>query len=611
MITIQLREEVLDIYSQDIEWSSTAFRFSEGLADPFSTDIELPKTTKNLRILNASGLLDSVEQPLGYQISPAVMTLGSKVMDIYIQVVSVTEDKISICLFETALSERIREGDIKNLLKDDEDSIYAWNVNSRAYPDFRYYNYGMDYMPNYAQLHPSRHLDDLILRLNESYNLELPYSDTPRYVISTNKTLCPENRHQSIEGYSGDDKEPMLMLSGGQHITNDLEYRSEPDEDYNRVTFNRRCKVKVKCWASWLGKAVSSYGISFSIYKHFAGEDKNKTFYFNMPNDSYRSGHILCECSFDINEGDFIVFAAAGKYEWVRMYAELEIKDYEITEEDYGQELEYIGRTPHLGVFDRISNEIINVNADASKVIYGWWKRGIGVDYERHSVTLPYASFAWFGYFCNLNDLKIKELLYGLCSVTGNKIRKRHIVDTYGIYTLTELVPANDCKEISGRITDTLISSDRLGRKNYLMFEGQDETNSKPVSSISNLWLEDTKTLMKCPFWNTHTGNIFYKLDQYSNPEYDVERDEYSCDFNETGFAVTGDWDSLNQKLRNLRMPSFGFENLTQSIEVTIETDEDAEGKDFLYLDGRKYMVVSVDKDLNSGKSTVRALLMK
>lgn len=628
-INIQLPDGRLEVYEDTIEWSWTAVRFSDGIRDPYSNDFTLPKTTRNIDLLNASGLLDSYTQPLGTQISPCVMTIGSHVIDAYLQVVSVSKEEITICLYEKLFPNNVLDNSITSYVVDDDSSIYVWNVNSyNAYPNtFRKYWYGMGYNSNYAQYHPSKDLNEVIQRVNAGAGINMPLSPSNKYAIATKKTVCPQNKIQVIEGYWTSDSGNFAVLSGGQHITNDCEFSYSPDS--TTITFNRACKVNGKLYYSFKKKTTVSNNFPFYVNRYVQGQPVFSMTY-NIPSNNYASYVVTDNYQATMPQGSElrVMCNNTNKYDMLNFVLVLTITDYNITEDDYGQELKYVGRTPRLkvwsddGYFKFGSNAWQDyVDGNGGGYTYCWFD---GTTYQTHyhntgspnshivqSFSLEWCSIAYFGYWCNLQDIKVKDLMWGTCWADGKKLVTGYIDNMNMIEKVLQYKDAKDTAIIQGIITETRISSDRLGKDNYILTDGQTHEQAEPISHIENQWLENAKDLHKSPFtyapWRM--GN-WYCIDQYSNPKYDSDSGEYSCDFNEVdGFAVANAG-STNTLLYKLTINTMDFERMTQSVEVDIETYDDVKDLDFVFLDGHKYMVVEGSTDLKTKESSLTALLV-
>lgn len=629
MLTIQLKDGFLDVYTQDIDWTWQTIRFSEGIRDQFSTDITIPKTENNMRLLDVAGLLDSMTQPLGTQVAPCVMNLGDNIMDVYLQVVSVREEEMTVCVFEKTIPKTIIDTNIGKFVVDDDSSIFVWNVNTRhAYPnDFKTYWYGMGYNANYAQLHPAKDINEVIQRVNAGAGINMPLSPSSKYVVATKKTVCPQNKIQVIEGHWTKDSGNYAVLSGGQHITNDCEFSYSPDS--TTVTFNRACKVTGKIYYSFKKKSTVTNSFPLYICRYNQGEPVFAPAY-TIPSNSFASFVLADNYQAQMKQGSELRVQCnnTNKYDMLNFVLVLTITDYTITEDDYGEELKYVGRTPRLqvwsddGLFKFGSNAWQDMVDDSGGgYTYCWFD---GTTYQTHyhqtghatqqqtqAFILEWCSLAYFGYWCNMPDIKVKELMWGLCWTDGKKLVNTTIHNMWMLEKVLQYQDANDTAVIEGWISETRISSDRLGKDNYILSSGQDEEHAAPISHIDNQWLENTKKLHESPFsYAPWRFNYWYCLDQYSDPDYDSDTDEYKCKFNDVdGFAVA-EAGSVPTLLYRLEYDEMGFQNMTQSIEVDIHTYNDVKNLDFVFLDGRKYMVIEGSTDLKTGESTLSALLM-
>lgn len=595
MIAIYLQGGKLDTYEQDIETEYTNFRFRE-IADNYTNDFTLPKTNNNIRVLQTSGLLDSTSQPFSTSITPAAIQLCGKFVDARLQVVEVRDDEIEICLYETTYPDVIKNKNVNDLIVDDSNTIYPWNVNTlTAYPnDFLTYNYGMHFDSNYAQRHPSKKLNDIIDRLSSTIGFGLPHCDNFNYVIAGKKTVCPQNQTQYIEGYI--DSDGVFVLSGGQHITNDM--RFDQNSDVKEINFNRSADVTVEVWVAWKGKTTSSQDASFTINHNLNGQNDSRS--IQIPNNTYFCRIEHTTQTFHIQNGSIISFSASnsGRMDGFNILAKLTITNYQIEDEDYGEEMQYIGRAPRLVAYDWNANRWMYFYFDASRYICSYRKRNTSTSL-RQSITTLFGSFAWFGYYCNLNDFTIAELLCSLQWVEGKKIIARE----------GQIVFAGDeSKTIDGAITATRPSSEYLGKTSVIALKGGDIE----VCNIENDFLEDRHPLLESIIAYCYGSIATYK--QYSNPQNDDETKE--CDFEDVeGLMLCKRFHLSPSIVGNYLVPlvfsRLGFDKMTQSVEVEIETlNDELQDADYVFLDGRKYMVVNVSTDLNTRKSNITALLV-
>ena len=607
MTGIFINDGWLDIARQEIDWQWTALRFSDGLPAQYSTDITLPKTDNNVAVLGASGLLDYTSQPLGQRIQPAVLTVGSTVMNIYLQVVAVREGEIDVCLYETRLPEEVLDKNVKDFFVDGWGSIYLWNTNTYpAYPDFRRYMYGMAWSTPYAQYHPVKKLSGILNSIGSQVHCTMPTVDDELYLMATRKTVCPQNDTQVMEINFSDGE--YGNITGGQHIVNDLAWSWNPDT--KTVLFNRKCNCQMDIWVSYEKKSTVQNNFPFdatlktpgspaqtkSVFLQSGSRVSNvETAHWDVANFYIRTNTTL---QFRVNEYQ--------KYKILNAVVVLRFSDYEISDDDYGEELTYIGRCPRLLVHDNLLGDEYKY-FDASTYTYNFRRNNTTQNYTA-SFTTPWAGFSYFGYWCNLPDLKLSDLLYELQFITGRRLEKEG-------NGLLQWGSADNRAEIEGVITEMRPNSDRFGRKNY--FKWKNQKDAQPLTEIQNIWLEKEKTLHESVFGyiNMKYNSIGW-IDQYSNPEHDEESGEYKCDFNEISEPLLWYRDvnatpgSENHYIRRPEMHTMGLEDVTTVMEVTVETYDDVKGLDYFYLDGRKFMIIEGSADVETRKSTVTAVLV-
>lgn len=623
MTQIFLQGGELDLYSQDTEWEWKTIRFSEGLTDQYTTDITLPKTDNNLNLLDAAGLLDRTSQPMGMSLSPCTFNTGQKQFDAYLEVVSVTEDDISVCAYEKTLENT----PIKQYLTDTQSTIFQWNVDTRSlYPnDFKTYWYGMGYNENAAQLHPYKPLNDIIDKVSQASGLEIPHGDPKHCAVATNKYVCPQNKMQVIEGHWTKDSGEYAVMSGGQHITNDLEWSWSPD--MTEITFNRKCDAKVKIYYAWEKKSSVTNRFFFNVVRHTQSVPNYAMICF-MNSDQYANRvEWQSDDHFHFVEGSTLkvhcISSNLSKYKTLSFVMVIEYDNYAITDDDYDIEMQYVGRLPRLLVpsnNNKYSFGIYQPFVEYDDYQYLYFNGGvIGYYYNRtghpnehlqHFFQSVRCSFCYFGYYTNLPDIGLRDLLWGLCWMDKKKIVKKAIVDNYAMYNANIFVDCNEYTEIEGIIKETRISDEHVGQKNYILQDEEPQNN--PVSVIQNEWLEESVVLHQSPFTYTpKRWGAWGCIDQYTNMEYNEEDESYKCDFEEvSGFCIM-DSGNVNTLLYHPEISKMDLDRLTQSIGVTIETTTPmVDYYDWVYLDGHKYFVCSGSTDLNTGISTLECLLV-
>lgn len=593
--SIQLQGGSLDVYDQDIGMSWTPIRFSDGLSDAFSTDITIPKTENNMRLLEVSGLLDSSAQLFGDKIVPSVLMLAGEPVDTALQVVEITEDDIKVCLYERTLPPEVTDRKLNEFFTDDNSTIWPWCPDTMNHNtgEFRPYHYGMGYDARYAQYHPSKPLSELMAWVNSqlqgNQQLPLPWNADGLYAVATNKYVCPQNEIQVLEFNDTDMDNGFFNLHGGQHVANDLEFGSSSD----RVTFNRPCSVTATIRVVWFRKPGAG---NRNLY---VSRNSLDVMTCTVPSASVEFGSSVYHWSGVFSEGDYLRFRMpdTGKYSSFSVVVRLNVHGYDIYDDDYGTELKYVWRLPRWRV--------------KSTQSWGGAEYYIPSDGNHHNL-LPgsymqtsYLSFAYFGYYCNLPEITIKELLFGICWLNGQKIVRGSNSAVFA--------DATDNAVLDDVYIEALRPSpDVLGQHNFLRFTGQEEGGV--VSEIANTWLEKTKTLHESPFAYATSWGSTASLPQYSNPEKETDDDGnvtgYSCDFEEVdGFTMCGK--NTAENLKPLTINKMGLNELKSAMEADIVTrDAGVKDMDFVYVNGRKFMVVEGDRDMAEGITKLRCLLV-
>ena len=615
MVTIQLANGNLDVGSeQAMELEVTAMRFSGGISDAYTNDIDLPKTRNNIRLLECYNLLDSPNQLYGSQIKPAVLTCDGYMLDVHLQVVSVTDDTITICLYEQMLPNDLRDKEIRELIRDDDNSIVVWNGFSRyTRPDiFKYYDYGSQYMSFEAQFHPVYSMNDVISRIATETGYTLPTVDPNLAIMAQNKYLCPQNTRQMMSVQLSTDGTPDMCIIGGQHVVNDLEGYTKgkyQESEIKSVKFNRDCSGTMKVYISWTRKS-DAYSNTYQIkmYRNGAFEQE---WTITTSTGGQRNGFFFSHAynvHFDPDDEISFKFESSttnnpqNKFELFQMVMDFNWTDYVISEDDYGEEMAYGSPYPTLFSYNPNSDSPIAHlfnGVQSTFTVYNHNGNNVVLSFAK---TLPERAWSYHGYWCNLSDITVGQLLWGLAWYSGNGIRRTQ--------TGLEWVDVNHTKVIEGHITSISPTTEHLGRKNYMRWTGQD--NATPVSVIDSEFLSDGHDIVELPFAYVRDGREgMGKIDQY-----DITIDDdgtTSVQYSEIKGQVIMRFAPNNAHV--LVPPTidytFGFEHLTSATEVEIETfDDQITDQDYVYLDGRKYMIVSVSADLNEKFSKITALLV-
>ena len=603
MLRIQLNNEWLDTYTDEsVQLSWTAFRFQKELRSGFTNDMSIPKTQKNLSLLGAVGLLDSQTQMFGTKTIRCIVQIGLVVMDMMLQVAGLTDTEIKICLYEDCFPDYFKGKTLNEFFVDNQNTIFPWNHSTRSYYSnwFKHYYYGMRYNPSQAQYHPVKPLRDLLMSAASAGNYTMPMPPNNWMLMATKKTVCPQNLTQVVEFNNTDmdsDDSAVFNLHGGQHITNDLSFSPNP-----AITFNRNhvfCTIKL--WVVWAKETATTQ--NKTLYFRINGQNN---YWVTIPSTaSNKLGCVQVNVAVhrEFNEGDTISFRMpdVGKYRFISCIAKITYTtggwyNY-ISKDDYGQDLEYIGREPafRITTYNQSEDSVRFIPMDGNT-------KTITNNGNSFTLSTERLCFSYFGYYCNLPEIKMCDLWHSLQWLQDGKLSFDH-------QRLVTYESANDSAQIEGLITETRPKSDKLGQKNYVKFQKQE--NVLPVCSIPNEWLEAEVTLHQSIFSNTYDPYVQDAVvNQYKSGDWDEDMRYWDTEYSEPSGPVLVNLDAQNSRLKPIQLYKFGLNELKQSVEVDITTYTPfLRNKDIVYLDGRRYLVISGKTTLGDDKTELKCLL--
>lgn len=600
-----------------VNW--TTVRFSTSIRDPFTNDFSIPKTQNNMRLLGTYGLIDSATQMLGTGYAPATMTIDDgQPKSIRIQVVSVTPTDINICCYENIIPADFLNTNLTDWFEDNNmDTIWEWDKKSvQRYPTyFKEYRYGMRYDTRYAQIHPCLKLLDIINELNtvSGYHLPVTQNHFPidHYLIATKKTVCPQNKKQIIEGvYAPQDTDTTeamqktLKIIGGQHVTNNMEGYMEESTN-TELIYNRSATVAATIYFSWM--MHPSYG----TYQVQMLKNDVVTHTFNITVAAgKKSGVQQFPLTYSVQQGDVITFRINGvAFNKLNFLMDCTVSNYSITEEDYGTELVYSANPPRLLLYQYYSTDGVHEKpcwADGNTYSF------LDQDQSSHtsSISIPYRSLSYFGYWCNVPEFKIKEMLFSLCWMGGYKINI--INDRY------EFVNAQDKEQINGRILELYPADDHFGKSSTI---GYNDDMNPWTYQFDNEWLTPNKALHKSLFGyvepvkisnysNASPMGMIYQY-KYTWNEQDAKAEIEFTDIDSPILMKQVAWSGKVYLAPPKRLSQFSFDNITCIMKATIETQHtDLSNIDFVYLDGHEYMIVSGETNMKDRVTKLTAMLV-
>lgn len=607
MINLCVNNEFLDVpIDAEVVLESVNFRFCDNLRDAFTNDFELPKTNRNIRILECSGLLDAVGQPLAHSFDDVTMTVGDRMYRCKLQVASVTPKVINVCVIEKTPIDEYKDKSIGDLYVDG-DTVWPWNVNSvQDYPDvFRAYEYGdFKYNANAAQYHPSLPLNGILQGISPL----MPVIPDRYRLIANRKVLNPNIRTQVIQGSFSSMDGKIIKINGGQHITNDLEWSKEGS---TLIKYNRSvARADIRLWfATWTKTATIYTNQQLYVIRRRSGVETT----IATRSVRYTSPKIeLWQFSAtDFREGDeiYIRLTHAVDLRTFSFLAEFKYDGYYIEEEnDYDVDLKYVGQLPRLIAVSSHNwsddgwDDGVYHNDGEPMVSSLWFDGGTRTlvfdrgDRNPRPVAFatPALTFCHISYYLCLPEIKIGKLLYDLQWVLG----KRLTVDARG---RMHYVSLDETSYITNAYIDGMATaSEHLGKRNYLMHNGEEAKHAVSVTDIDNDFLSDEHNLLSSDF--------ALNFREYSNPETDPTILMVECDYDERDGVHLGAFDGV--AIRPVSFSHCGFRYIDRCVEANITVNDPIGDPDYIYLDGHKYMVIDVSHDLKEHTSEVNALLV-
>lgn len=436
MIRIYIGGKPLEIPRQELHFSFSNMRFSDVLADAYSTDMEIPLTDWNIATLDAWGLLDRPQQLFGERIACQVVTSVGMFAG-RLQVSSLTDTTATATLYLSELPEAL-DGKVRDILTDDANTILdmlAWK--NRAYDTpstigLIHKNQYDAFSPNIIRM-PNVAISQLYTNIGNAIGMTMPLVDDTLRIVLSRMVVCPQNPRQLVN-LSCDTTQSVFLA--GQHVADTIED--------NIIKFNRTCSVNMTIYINGIGQGA----IYVALQKKAAGEQTWNDVY-NIATTS--SVHVVP--SFYVANGDEL---RLYYHSWTgSVILDMTLGNYDILPTDYETALEY----DH------------------------------GTDYSLPTWYTGNGGYVYLGTYCNLPDITLRELLSAVAWYLGKVIE---VDATSIIYADSERTAA-----IEAKIDTYNIASDAFGQLCNIMGSNDEVFLSW---SIANTALEPSKTLYKSPF---------------------------------------------------------------------------------------------------------------
>ena len=637
---IYINGEQLDIYKgQDVELNWNNIRFSDAVADEWSTDVEFPNNERNITLLEAYGLLDR-GAIFNTQV-PCSLVISDIGYDAYLHVTEFTKDTITASAYILSIPYTLYDKEISEYFPvDDETTIFRWDRETpietqSGANDVDIYRY--DYNDSYysdinAQLHPSIRGRKIIEAIENAENVTLPTINNDLFFVTPKKVVCPQNKIQCFMGRWKDNAPSSypLNLVGGQHITNDFKtswsYKdfiwNQSYTDWNLVdtylnqmnsanqdtiTFNRSCSCRI-----WVYGNTNRATWNVHVYKN--SEDLTSgyiggTNLYRIPNGSGDNPPVwnVNDCLavylsyVTFSKDDKLTFklgvsSGAALNTTANVSILIEYISYDITDDDYEEELEYYPMQFGLGY--SWLNGVGTVSNDGFRYTTG---DGFGTNgFLDHSMC-------YYGAWANMNSCSVREFVSNMCWIHDRKLQ----LDKYSL-TFTDAYTTN---EIDGNITKIMTTTDKLGQRNEI---GYTDDYTPVWWKVTNDFLEEKKTIYQSIFTTSMYKYGIATIEQYtftnkmaeptSSGQASVEDIDVKMeDFDFILFRLANN-NSVYQLEKAPDLTDFGLTDIESTVCVDIETYDNCKDKDYIYLDGHKYLVIKGSLDVTSGLNKLECI---
>lgn len=616
---IYINANKLDVVAgQETEITWENMRFTEPVADQWTTDIELPQSGRNIAILGACGLLDggsaNFTQPVRCHL--VIEGVGK---DGYLHVTSMTKDTITVACFVNTIPYELYDRELKEFYpRDTPSSTFRWDrftkINNSLVDkdiDMLWYDYNDDYYTNIlAQIHPSVKCSSIVGQIEHISGCTLPVMDSDLYMLATKKVVAPDNNLQCLMGHfrgTSNDSGTKFKIIGGQHITNDMtnswsykdfkwnQYWSDWDametlhnqlynSDIDRITFNRGGLMRMTVYACsdrhvWKLRVLKNGSVMFENNMY-----RIPTTHGDTP-ALFTMQDVLCiNRLFTFEEGDVISFDCTNNGGttlpddcWITVI--MNITGYVVTDDDWNTELKYYPAPfgfaySYIHGVDKTYGLLLNQSGEG---------KGANGALDH--------SFCYYGAWSNLQSCSVRDFLSGMCWLHGKKLALSR--------NSLSFAPADTAVGIEGYITQIDTYNDKLGQTNTFAFDNGARKEGFP---IENTFLEKEVEIHKSPFEATDAPDgqtaVFnqYKWDTtMTEPDRTGHSwaDNVDVDFEQLGLTVVkrGVVGGVYSLVGGPDIDMMGLDGLHTSTTVKVTTADKCFDTDYIYLDGRKYLV--------------------
>lgn len=587
MITIFIEGGQLDVPAQEISTSFKSMRFSSPLQDAFSTDIELPKTAHNVRLLGAYGELDR-GQLFGQRIE-CFVTSETRTDAGFLTIDRVTSDSITATVYFSVLPLELFDKAVREILTDDittaiplkwrnhgsgqwtsADAVTApsqwWMCNSEQI-------YGglvtEDSVRNAASPASIR-FDDLMGRIATKLGVGMPSTGSTLRIVAKNlqqarnvPSVCEVAFTHPHDNFSA-----KWQAQHGMEI-----YREQSEIVYK---FDQPCTAHIYIFANT------------SVRRDLNDSDNQA-----VATRIFKNGSVIGIYTFPkgrhYNSGAYYITASALPTDTFK------IETYSV---------------PPVGDYDTIFSALYKVwtegmvNTDADnpdditifdRCIDDYYNGGI--HYQDNVTQCPV--FAYQGIMQNIGDDTIKALMSSVCWQLGLRLR-------YESGALAMVAPDEEKVLRHAELVSYAPVFDGLGQHNKVTYKTVGDGTPYRSFSLINSRLKDEVKVQELVLYSAdYSSHLYAPIYTWS---YDEDGDVWSREPQELSGIVAGT-EGSNGWLEYLKNPSFlGLENLGKVALLTLRTDEKVSLYDYVWYDGHKLMVVEGNTDEETGITEFTAL---
>lgn len=561
---IDIDGELLDLYDQEVSMHFQSPRFADAICDDYTTDITIPLTPKNRRVLSAFCVMDNPNATYGNRVECSIHMDNTGIpLEGYLYVTEIRANEMVATLYLNNIPSGLYDLKINRAVPDDSDTIIAFNAavatSDLGVAKYPYINGGESLAQQIVS--PTIRVNTIINKISASLGVYLPTTSYLRRFLSPRLVVCPQNTTQVIQGFVRSNTTNVQFVSG-QHITNDGHADWLPDGDDNwrrdyQVVFNRACHVDIQ---------LEGY---VNVQCSHIDSNNNIVDSVTIPGGSTMS---TATGSWHMSEGDSIRMLKLGNVTQLSaVLAIMEISNYQITADDYD----------------------IPLAVDSFAFNYPYIIDGNGTRQYDTDVA-----FLYIGTICSLPDVSLRDIINGLCWLDNLRT-------TYSNGILN-FVSSDSGEDIDMDVVSMSPQTDKLGRNNIVKWAG-DARKGLSFRITSNSFLPEEVVLHTSPFYGTDTDTA---TGEAVIPQYESE--DGALTFNEElpGLVMV-DLDTANwQLVPVMQLSSLGLTEVSRILFVTATTYSDISKSGYVLHDGHKFLIVEGDTDIATNKTQFTSILV-